>query len=457
MARGQVYTRLPIDQPEEWEKVKKRYLAADLAELDVMAEEFGYRSRENLCKAMRGFSVLRSKGTDASHAASSSVMRPGDIRVPAKDAHEQIASDVAIGTTHREASYFKRMYLEAIKELQTRQMVEETIKMVAGVIPPIEVRTIVPRRQDEGKIKAKGTETDVLQLSDVHGMEVVRREETLGLNEYNPTIMNRRLDMTFRKVVELVELRRGSLLVPDLMIAEEGDMVSGEIHDELVATNVERMMIAAVRVASLISQGIAYLSPHFKQIDVVCVPGNHARLTRRPQFKEHYINWDYMCYQWQAVFCKGLPNVHFHIPKSPFIIWKVENTRLLLYHGDSIQSWMNVPWYGIERADMRLSKLFTGAGKSYDAILMGHFHRRFDMDTVTGPIICNGTVKGGDEFALGKLMVSNAPSQNLLYFHSHHGYIGGGPILLREADHNEKLGFNDILPDVWADIVKTHG
>ncbi len=456
MARGQVYTRLPIDKPAEWEKVKKRYLGASLEELEDMAKEYGFRSRENLCKAMRGFGLKRSTGQDASIPSKVSAWKPGDVRDSAgAEDQSRIAVDVANGAEHRLSEHYKRLYKLAIDELQLRQSVEETIKLVAGVVPPITVQTMAPRKQDATRIKAKGSETDVLQLSDIHGMEVVRKEETLGMNEYNPTIMNRRLDMCFRKVVELVELRRGSLFVPKLVIAEEGDMVSGEIHDELVSTNVERMMIAAVRVASLIAQGIAYLAPHFDQIDVVCVPGNHARLTKKTQFKEHYINWDYMCYQWQAVFCKALANVRFIIPKSPFELYTVENSKLLLYHGDNIQSWNQVPWYGIERADMKLTKLFEGADKHYDAILMGHFHRRFDMDTVTGPIICNGSVKGGDEFALGKLMVSNAPSQNLLYFHSKHGYIGGGPILLHDADHDEKLGFNDTLPDVWAEIVSS--
>jgi len=459
MAKGQIYTRLPIDKPEEWGKLKLKYLEADADQVIEMAKEYGYPTKEQFCRAMRSFGVLRSKKVDKGF------IRPVDVGLPirgrsaAKDndltADEQIKADVESGEEHHLVKHYRNLYHVAINELQLRKSVDEVIQSLASIIPPIVVKTIAPRKQDMSTVKAKGSETDVLQLSDLHGMEVVRREETLGLNEYDPTIMNRRLDMTFRKTVELVELRRGSLFVPKLVIAQEGDMLSGEIHDELVSTNVERMMIAAVRVASLIAQGIAYLSPHFEQIDIICVPGNHPRLTRRPHFKEKYLNWDYMCYQWQAVFCKALSNVKFFIPKSPYALYTVENTKLLLYHGDQIQSWNQVPWYGIERADMRLTKLFNGADKRYDAILMGHFHRRFDMDTVTGPIICNGSMKGGDEFSLGKLMVSNAPCQNLLYFHSKHGYIGGGPILLKDADKDKSLGFSDTLPDVWADIVSS--
>jgi len=448
MAQGQIVTRLPVDQPE-WAAVKERYLKGTLEEVAELAKKYGYSSRERLCCAMRGLGVLRSKQQDNSNVPNKAIQ---DVRTPMKSS-DQVQADMKGGAEQRLSSHYKMLYKEAVDELQLRQSVEDVIRDVAASVPAITVKTLAPRKQDLSNIKARGSETDVLQLSDIHGMEVVRQEETLGMNQYNPLIMNRRLDMVFRKVVELVELRRGSLYVPRLMIAEEGDMLSGEIHDELVSTNVERMMIAAVRVASLLAQGIAYLSPHFEQIEVVCVPGNHARLTKKTQYKEKYINWDFLCYQWQAVFCRGLKNVKFIIPKSPYILHTVENTRLLLYHGDSVQSWMGIPWYGIERADMRLTKLFSGVNKRYDAILMGHFHRRFDMDTVSGPIICNGSVKGGDEFALGKLMVSNVPSQNLLYFHSKNGYIGGGPILLHDADDNKTLGFKDDLPEVWADIV----
>lgn len=159
-----------------------------------------------------------------------------------------------------------------------------------------------------------------------------------------------------------------------------------------------------------------------------------------------------MVYQWEAAFCRSLKNVIFDIPKAPFILTKAENTRLLLMHGDDIRSWMGIPWYGIDRAIYRMRELLQGANKFFDSVLLGHFHNRADIEHVTGPVVINGSVKGGDEFSIGSMQTMNKPSQNLLFYHSKHGYIGGNPIYLEEADNRKELAFQDFLPDTWAEL-----
>lgn len=342
-------------------------------------------------------------------------------------------------------------YKALLKRLSNQNILVEAIHTVAETIPPITVETTAPRYEPKGR----GTETDVLQLSDVHGAEVVDPEHTMGLAQYNMEIMRRRMGMLFRKTLELVELRRSSLTINNLAVTEVGDMLSGDIHEELSRTNAMNVMMASVITAMSVSQGLAYLAPHFKRIDVYCVPGNHPRMTRKPSFKEKYVNWDYMCYQWQAVFCRDLKNVHFHIPVSPFLLANVESTRLLLLHGDSIRMWMGIPWYGIKRRAAELREMLQGGKDHYDGMLLGHFHNRGDIDTPTGPIIINGSMKGGDEFSIGSLNTYNRPSQNLLFFHNKNGYIGGGPIYLDEADNKPSMEFKANLPEVWVDFMLT--
>ena len=364
---------------------------------------------------------------------------------------EILSRDTSLERASSEAHYYKRLYKEAIKERTLQDTLVEAIREIAPSIPKVTVETLIPRSYEV----QRGSETDVLQLSDLHGGEVVSLEETMGLSSFDMTILNRRLDLLFRKVLELVEIRRSALYIPKLLIAELGDLLSGDIHAELVRTNIDHVMNLATRIAFLVSQGIAFIAPHFERIDVECVVGNHPRLYDKPSYKEKYINWDYLCYQWQAVFCSSLSNVYFHIPKSPFSLTKVENTKVLIWHGDQIKSWAGIPWYGIERAALRLRELLQSQNRTYDALLLGHFHNEALVAKATGPIVINGSVKGGDEFSLGSYQSINKPSQNLLFFHNKNGYIGGQPIYLNDADKNSSLGFKDFLTDNWVDL-KSH-
>lgn len=365
----------------------------------------------------------------------------------------QLEIDRRYAKARAEANYYKKLYNEALKALGIQDAVVETMKEIAHIVPPVSVQSIsypgAPTRME------RGTETDGLQLSDLHGGEEVDLEETMGFAEFNMDILAKRLGRLFYKVIDLVNLRRMGLYIPKLVIFEQGDMVSGDIHPELIRTNVGHMMTVVTRVAFMNAQGIAALSPHFEHIDVECVVGNHARLYNKPYYKQKYVNWDYLCYQWQAVFCQSLDNVTFHIPKSPFVLVEVENSKVLVMHGDSIRSWMGIPWYGIQRAANRLRGLLQRKGEHFDALLLGHFHNRADIEDVTGPIIINSSLKGGDEYAIGSLQTVSSPSQNLLHFHEEHKYIGQEPIFLEKTE--PRIEIQDYLSDTWVDLIDEVG
>lgn len=235
---------------------------------------------------------------------------------PPLSIEQSVLKDIKDVGEKREVTYWKNMYKEAVSIVSMQELVANTIRDVAPAIPKVMVEK-PPEQSVLFDTMGKGSETDILQLSDIHGGEVVRSEETMGMNEFNMTIMNRRLGLLARKVIELVELRRTSLYIPKLEVAMEGDMLSGEIHDELIRTNVGHMMTISVRVAFLLAQMLAFMSPHFEAINVRCVVGNHPRLFKKVYWKEKYINWDYTTYQWMAVLCTELKNVTFEISQSP--------------------------------------------------------------------------------------------------------------------------------------------
>ena len=82
----------------------------------------------------------------------------------------------------------------------------------------------------------KGTSHEfVLDWSDLHAGEVVRLEETGGINEYNWEIMLKRLDRVREALFSYQDNR--PYPVTKLYVFGLGYMLSGNIHAELEATN----------------------------------------------------------------------------------------------------------------------------------------------------------------------------------------------------------------------------
>ena len=419
------------------EELIKRYQAGERETLVALA---GVKNMSSLGRKMRD--VYGIKVVKEPKPAPEPVPEPPTV-------DETINSDLRFQKANTDSNHYKKLYSQAIKDLSMQQVIADTLENLAKTIPPLTVSTpqvALVRHTD------RGSETDCLHLGDIHGGEVVSREETMGLGHYNMQITSRRLGMLFAKTIEIVELRRSSLNIPNLTIAEGGDMVSGNIHEELSRTNADMMMNLTIRIAFMVAQGIAQLSPYFEQINIECEPGNHGRLTLKPAHKQRYHNWDYLCYQLQAILCRDLHNVTFHIPKSPFHIFTVENTRVLMIHGEGVKSWAGIPYYGIDRARARFREMLQTIDKQFDCMFIYHFHRGLMQDIATGFQIINGSVIGTNEFSANAMQASSRPYQILSHWHSKNGYIGSAPLYLDSADDKSKYELNDALPDVWADF-----
>ena len=173
-----------------------------------------------------------------------------------------------------------RQYQQALKEkVAVDRLVEAAVDALQAAEP---VRPLAITRS----VESKSPHQVVALLSDVHVGEVVSASETNNLGEYNMEIFHRRLNLWTAKVLELVELRRQRLHVPRLSLFMLGDMVSGDIHDELTQTNDATVMEQVVQATQALSRAILTLSPHFETIEVAGVVGNHGRMARKPYYKK---------------------------------------------------------------------------------------------------------------------------------------------------------------------------
>jgi len=367
---------------------------------------------------------------------------------------DRIRLDKRAATYKAESTYYKKLYEKSIKNSVRSEILTDAIKRYTTPYP--ETKTFKVRKPS-GVKKGSAKQVMVAPLTDTHVGDYVTSDQMVGLNSYDIELFSRRIWGWANQVLSLAEYRRNICEIDELTVPMLGDMISGDIHDELARTNVDNCMMQMMYGAKVISQALMFLAPHFKEIKVPCVVGNHGRMTRKIPSKDKYMDWDYMLYQWLAVFCSKQRNIKFEIPKSFAHVISVAGRDVLMMHGDSVGG--GGAGATIQRAITSLravlqykTQIITDDGFSvsdkFDDVLLGHFHRVDEIDIGTGSLHICGTTKGGDEFVFSRLHLITKPKHIVLYYHPTYGQVGKEVIYLDRFDSIES-GFDLEIPEVW--------
>lgn len=234
-------------------------------------------------------------------------------------------------------------------------------------------------------------------LSDTHFDEVVTLAETSGENEYNRSIAERRLITFAEKAVLMRDLMSGYDLV-HLDLPLGGDIVSGNIHEELARSNDAEIMDTVDHWSAKIAEVVVTLAKEYPTVFVPAVVGNHGRNTRKPRHKGRIRdNFDWLIYRNVMRSCSHLKNVAFSISDSTDVIWETMGHRYLMTHGDQASG--GGGWGGIFSPIMRLNdkkrRAYGARNIQFDTMIIGHWHQLL----YAGDVIVNGSLKGWDEFA----------------------------------------------------------
>jgi len=184
-----------------------------------------------------------------------------------------------------EAKYLRALNLQKKKnrELIRRIAEQETIK--EAIISHIEALPPAPIPTFHLEATKKSHFLPVALLGDLHAGQIVVKEEVAGFGEYNWSVFVARFE---HWVNMLIRLCMGDLKenyeMNELGILMLGDFVSGEIHDELKASQNMGMIEQVVMTAFVLAQGLRELAHWFERIDIGCVVGNHGRITQKPTF-----------------------------------------------------------------------------------------------------------------------------------------------------------------------------
>jgi predicted phosphodiesterase len=267
--------------------------------------------------------------------------------------------------------------------------------------------------------------TPVLVLADWHAGEVVRRDELNGINAYNRQIMVRRVHRVIETAIDIamhhvVNPKYHGIVVPIL-----GDMVTGEIHDELTRTNDPDPLPAVLLVADLLTEALRRLHAVFGKVYVPAVCGNHGRMDRKPQVKTFTPrNYDWLIYQMieRRLQDLGVKDVVIESSFANEVSFTIHGHRFLALHGHDLGvrggDGIIGPLGPIMRGRIKVGAQQASIGRDFDTLLLGHWHGFYYVE---GLLVTN-TLKGYDEYAKNVLRAKpSRPSQSLFFVHPDHG------------------------------------
>jgi hypothetical protein len=244
--------------------------------------------------------------------------------------------------------------------------------------------------------KEQGSRYAVALFSDAHIEETVNPSSVLGMNEYNISIAEKRIQAYFQNLCECLKEDK----VDDLIFASLGDTISGYIHDELAQCNELSPLEATYKAQSLIYSGLKYLceETNLNSIKFIGIVGNHSRTTKKIQHANGFkMSYEWLMYQNIKKFCEmeGLP-IEFCIPESEVaIVNSPDGQKFIFAHGFQIKGGGNGTVCGIYPS---LNRLALKWGKTFgqDKIYIGHFHQCVSIANA----VVNGSIIGFNTFAL---------------------------------------------------------
>jgi len=285
------------------------------------------------------------------------------------------------------------------------------------------------------KKQTRGTveETCVLHLSDGHHDSVILPHRVQDLERYDFEISMARAEHLVDTICDFTQNRMVGYKFETLWILAYGDHTSGEIHRAVEHSHFKNMFRNCVAIGQLHAQIIRDLSEWFPEIKVLYLSGNHGRRkeVRKKDYQAAWDSWDYLIAETTRAYCKDLWSVEFLIPDSFSAVIEIEGFKFHCSHGDDIQGWAGIPWYGIERKTRKLMALNSAHERRIDYYCMGHFHTLGDLQSLKGETFINGSWVGTDPYAFNKLDSYNEPMQLFHGVHENRGVSWRLPIRLR--------------------------
>lgn len=267
-----------------------------------------------------------------------------------------------------------------------------------------------------------------LFLSDLHWGEVVQPSQINNVNEYSICTANKRMVTAVDSAIHLLRIIDPGMRYPGIVVPLGGDMISGNLHEDLTATNEMNSMPAILDLYGVLVSTINRLADVFGHVVLPCVTGNHGKDTKKIWSKDrHATSFDWLLYRFLAKHFDLDKRITFYVPDGPAAHFKIYGHRYRLAHGDRLGRGGDgiIGALGpIIRGDHRTRSRDAQIDLSYDTQIIGHFHQYLHM----GRVIVNGSLKGMDEYAYSEGFPFEPPQQALWLTHPKYGITYRMPV-----------------------------
>lgn len=341
----------------------------------------------------------------AQFAENESIARDNRIlRARLKDTEGRVAAaEQEIGRLQREIDIFKTKHTER----------------------PDWARIPKSKREDRGTLLA--------MLSDTHYGETVRPSEMGGHNKYDLAIAEQRTERFFRRTVVIARDYLAGVKYDGIYLALNGDIVSGDIHDELTQTNEATTYETVLWAIPRLAAGIEMWAKEFGRIHVVSAPGNHGRNSQKPRYKRRSANnADTLIARLLARQFASDERVTFDVPESSDVSFTIYSSRFVMEHGDELAAFNGSAEIGalgpLVRGTNRKQTAHTAQGRPFDYALWAHIHQLKQVPA--SGLISNGSLKGYDEFAKGRIFRPERAQQSLVVVTPEFGITTAMPVFV---------------------------
>ena len=348
-------------------------------------------TRRGIC-----YECERARGRDRDARAK---VQPGESPLQASERH------------YREAAASRDLRAEHKAQHDEIKVLRETLKALGPLQHVGNIKAFSP------SIDKKSDAVACIVLSDCHVEETVEFDRVNGLNEFNPTIAEWRMQNAFKNGLTLAMGAARDSKIGTLYMSWLGDFFSGYLHPELEQENALAPGDAAAFAMRLLASGVKYLlkeSPFRIVIDAL--PGNHGRMTRFQQFANAVgTSLESFMYRAVAEQFRDEPRVEIHIAQSGEVYRKFfERFTQRLIHGYQIRY-----GGGVGGITIPVNKWIANANTSIPATLttMGHFHQLFNGKSFW----VNGSLIGWNNYAQSSGFKFEAPCQSFYLIHAQDG------------------------------------
>jgi hypothetical protein len=221
--------------------------------------------------------------------------------------------------------------------------------------------------------------------------------------EYGRIQESRRLGRVAQQVADYKrQYRKETKLIVHLL----GDIIQNQLHDPRDGDPLAEQFAAAVH---YLVQFILFVASEYPSVEIFCTPGNHGRSLQRHPDRGVQQKWDaietmiYYAVK-TAVLNSGVTNCKINIPKTPYYIAQLFNSKGFFTHGDTVFK-PGFPGRSINVANLahQVTKWNTSrsVGGPFSIFAVGHVHTG-SIISLPGEVtvVTNGALVPPDAFSL---------------------------------------------------------